>query len=59
MKKRFLVLTSILISTLFLSNAQASDKFRILAQGSDLSGPNADNPCRAGTTMRLSTQTTI
>jgi len=59
MKKRFWVLTSILISTLFLSNAQASDKFRILAHGSDLSGPKADNHCRAGTTMRLSTQTTI
>jgi len=40
MKKRFLVLTTILISTFFLSNAQASDKFRILTQGSDLSGPN-------------------
>lgn len=40
MKKRFLIVTSILISTLFLSYAQASDNFRVLARGSDLSGPN-------------------
>lgn len=40
MKKRLLLLTTMLVSSLLLTNVQASESFRELAKGSDLSGPN-------------------
>jgi len=40
MKKRLLLLTTTLVSSLLFTNVQASETFRVLAKGSDLSGPN-------------------
>ena len=40
MKKHLLLLTTSLISSLLFTPIQASESFRVLAKGSDLSGPN-------------------